>query len=472
MGATVIRHGEAVLPDGRRRADLRLRDGRIDAIEDEIEPQPGEEAIDATGLLVLPGIIDAHTHFDLETGKMHTRDDFASGTASAAAGGVTTYVNFAPQERGQSLVEAVEAERAKALGNSLVDFTLHLSFGTPSDRWERELDEVVAMGVTSAKVYTTYTDTIYYTRDWDWYRLMQRSGAAGFVVMVHAENDDILAGKTNELLAAGCTSFRHHGAARLEVAETEAVARGLAFCRDTGSPIYFVHLSSPASVDLVQAARAEGLPAYGEVCAHHVSLDDSVYATDDAARYVCTPPLRSEASRARLLEHVVAGRVHTMGSDHCGYSLDQRGADSDFTAASPGIPGVETLWPVIYTMLVGRCGMAVEDAVDLVSRRPAAIFGLAPRKGSLAVGADADVCLYDPEPRAPLDEATLHSRAGYSPWHGFEVQGRVVRTISRGVTVYADGRVGGDLSHGRFVECVPFDRERVDETLERPAGVS
>jgi dihydropyrimidinase len=160
-----------------------------------------------------------------------------------------------------------------------------------------------------------------------------------------------------------------------------------------------------------------------------------------------------------------------MGSDHCGYSLDQRGSDRDFTAASPGIPGVETLLPVTYTVLVGQAGMRVEDAVDLVSRRPAAIFGIAPRKGALAAGADADVVLYDPEPSGPLDEATLHSKAGYSPWHGFRLQGRVVRTISRGVTVYEDGHLGTDLAHGRFVPCAPFDRGRVDAALSPPARV-
>jgi D-hydantoinase len=454
-----------VLPEGRRQVDLRLNDGRIEAIGPALEVAAGDEVIDASGLLVLPGIIDAHTHFELDTGKMQTRDDFASGSASAAAGGVTTYVNFAPQQRGQSLVDAVNAERAKAEGHSLVDFTLHLSFGTPGPDWERELEQVVAMGVTSAKVYTTYTDTVYYTRDWDWHRLMRRSGESGLLVMVHAENDDILRGKTDELLAAGNTSFQYHGAARLEVAEVEAVARGLAFCRDTGSPIYFVHLSASESVDLVTAARAEGLPAYGEVCAHHVSLDDRVYATEDAPRYVCTPPMRSPETRERLLQRIVAGRVHSMGSDHCGYSLDQRGSDRDFTAASPGVPGVETLWPVVYSVLVGQAGMSLEDAVALVSARPAANFGLAPRKGSLAVGADADVVLYDPEPRGPLDEASLHSLAGFSPWHGFEIHGRVVRTISRGLTVYDDGELSDDLAHGRFVACAPFNRDRVDAAL-------
>jgi len=280
-------------------------------------------------------------------------------------------------------------------------------------------------------------------------------------VMVHAENDDILEGQTEELLAAGRRSFQYHAAARPGVAEVEAVARGIAFCRDTGSPIYFVHLSCPESVDLVRRASEEGLPVLGEVCAHHVSLEDSWYGTDHANRFIMTPPLRSRAAMERLRSQVVAGEVDAMGSDHCGYTLAQRGDDVDFTAASPGIPGVETLWPVIYSSLVAEAGMPVEQAAELVTSRPADIFGLAPSKGRIEVGADGDMVLYDPAPRQELDESSLHSRAGYSPWNGMPIRGRVVRTISRGLTVYDGAEVAADFSHGRFVPCAPFRASRL-----------
>ena len=251
------------------------------------------------------------------------------------------------------------------------------------------MQEVVRRGASSMKVYTTYRDSIFFTRDFDWYRLMQRSGDEAIVVQVHAENDDILEGYRQELLDSGRTSFRYHAASRPEIAETEAVARGIAFARATGWPLYFVHLSSPDSVDLVERARQEGLPVFGEVCAHHISLDDSVYEGQTASRYVMTPPLRPKERTAALVRHVAAGRIQVIGSDHCGYSLAQRGSDLDFTQASPGIPGVETLWPVVYTALVASGAMDLVDAAKLVSLHPAQIFGLAPRKGALAVGADA-----------------------------------------------------------------------------------
>ena len=188
------------------------------------------------------------------------------------------------------------------------------------------------------------------------------------------------------------------------MAEVEAVNRGIAFSRATGSPVYFVHLSTAESVRLVVQAREKGLPILGEVCAHHVSLDDSVYAGDDARRFVMTPPLRSASTTAALLDQVRGGAVDAMGSDHCGYSLDQRGSDSDFTAASPGIPGVETLLTILYTTLVRGSGMPVETAIELVTSRPADIFGLSPRKGRIAVGADADLVLFDPSVTGALDE--------------------------------------------------------------------
>jgi dihydropyrimidinase len=470
MSDTVlIRGGDVVAPTGLSRSDLRLVDGRIAAVELSLKPEGGETVIDADGLLILPGIIDGHTHFELDTGKMKTLDDFESGSASAAAGGVTTYINFAPQQKRQSLVEAVRFEQEKANGHSVVDYALHLSFGTPGANWESELAQVVEMGVTSAKIYTTYTDTIYYTRDWDWYRLMNRSGQAGMLVMVHAENDDVLKGGTEELLAQGKRSFQYHAASRPEVAEVEAVARGLVFCRDTGSPIYFVHLSSPESVSLVAEARLQGFPAFAEVCAHHLSLDDSVYATDQAPRFVMTPPLRSRATAQRLVEQVRDGLVDASGSDHCGYGLGQRGSDRDFSAASPGIPGAETLWPVLYTTLVAEGGMPLTSVLSLVTAGPARIFGIWPTKGAIQPGSDADIVLYDPNPKIPLDEQNLHSKAAFSPWNGRTLQGKVVRTLSRGRTVYLDGNVTGDACHGRFVTCARFDLARARGETESAA---
>ncbi|MDQ6710701.1 MAG: dihydropyrimidinase, partial [Candidatus Dormibacteraeota bacterium] len=283
-------------------ADVMVKGERITAVGPNL-PADSETVIDATGMLVMPGVVDPHTHFVLDTGTEKTLDDFASASIAAAAGGVTTFLDFAPQQHGQSFQAALDSRLGQIEGQALIDYGIHLNITDLLPGWERDLDRLVEAGVTSAKVYTTYRDTVFYVDDWTWYRLLERSGTAGLLVQVHAENDAIVEGKTRELIAAGKTSFAYHAVARPAVAEAEAVARGLLFSRATGSPVYFVHLSSPLSVDLVDEAPV-GVKAIAETCPHFLVLDDSVYAGKDAARYLMTPPLRDKASQAGLWEQL------------------------------------------------------------------------------------------------------------------------------------------------------------------------
>lgn len=447
----LIKGADIVTPGGVLRADIRVKDGIIDAIGKNLS-KIDEPVIDAGGLFVLPGIIDCHTHFSLETGKMSTKDDFESGSLSAAAGGVTTYINFAPQKKGQNLLEALNAEKQKAEGHTVVDFSLHLSFGTPPDDWITQLDYVVANGVTSMKVYTTYKDTIYYTTDWDWLNLLRVSGSKGVLVQVHAENDDIISGKTAELLSKELKAFRYHGVSRPKEAEIEAVARAVTFAHLTGSPVYLVHLSCPESIELAYAAKKEGLCVYAEVCPHHISLDASEYQGPTPERFVMTPPLRDASDVKKLHKLIQEGKVDSIGSDHCGYTLEQRGDGMDFTQASPGIPGVETLLNVVYTVLTKECGLSLEEAISYITWRPARIYGLDHRKGNIQVGLDGDFVLFDPGYSYILDEKTLHSAAQYSPWHGKKLYGRVVKTICRGHVVYDEGKFNIEFSHGEFIK--------------------
>src|SRR5437588_2767957 len=239
---TLIRNGQVVTPSGEVDADVLVEGERIAAVGPRLPP--ADEEIDASGLYVLPGLLDPHTHSSLDTGTGRTADDFASGTASAAAGGVTTYINFATQHPGESFVDALENVRQQAAGSSRVDYSLHLNPTRLDPGWERELELVVDSGISSAKVYTTYKDTVFYVDDWTIYRFMERSGSSGLLIQMHAENDELLQGRRRELIAAGQTSLAYHGASRPAVAESEAVARGLFLARTTGSPIYFVHLSN------------------------------------------------------------------------------------------------------------------------------------------------------------------------------------------------------------------------------------
>jgi len=451
----LIRGGRVVTARGEEDADVLVRDGKISDVRARI---PAEDPlIDATDLLVLPGVVDPHTHLLLDTGTARTADDFASGSASAAAGGVTTYLDFAPQLPGQTFAQALRARRGLMDGRSHVDYGIHLNITHLPDGWEGDLDELVDAGVTSAKIYTTYRDTIFYADDWTWYQLMQRSGRAGLLVQVHAENDAIVEGRARQLLAAGSRSLAFHAESRPAVAEAEAVGRGLVFSRATGSPVYFVHLSTPVAVDLIAEAGDLRMPALAETCPHYLVLDDSLYSRPDAARYLMTPPLRDRASQAALWSRLEGGLIHSIGSDHCGFSLAERLGTDDFTKVSPGIPGVETSLMLMYTFGVVRQRIALTDLVRLLCANPAKIFGLWPRKGDLAPGSDADIVLFDPRPERLLAAAELHSRAGFSPYEGLTVRGRVTTTICRGEVVYRDGHVVGPMGFGEFVPCRPFD---------------
>jgi dihydropyrimidinase len=455
----LIRGGTVVTADGERKADVLVRDDKVAEIRAGIAGNG--DVLDATGLLLLPGIVDPHTHLLLDTGTARTADDFESGSLSAAAGGVTTFLDFAPQLAGQRFAQALQARLALIEGRSHIDYAIHLNIAHLPAGWERDLEGLVDAGVTSAKIYTTYRGTIFYADDWTWYRLMERSGEAGFLVQVHAENDAIVEGMAQQLVDEGKQSLKYHAQARPGVAEAEAVGRGLLFSRATGSPVYFVHLSTPLAVDLISEARRGGVQAIAETCPHYLVLDDSRYDQPDAARYVMTPPLRDRESQAQLWDRLSRGAIQSIGSDHCGFSLSQRAGVDDFRQISPGIPGVETSLLLMHTFGVLPQRMSRSDLVRLLCTNPAKIFGLWPQKGDLQPGSDADIVLFDPRPERVLSAAELHSRAGFSPYEGLTVTGKVHTTICRGRVIYRDGAIVGRPGFGRFVKCRPFDREMV-----------
>ena len=450
----LIRGGTVVNAGGESAADVLVRDGKIAEVRPGIDPE--QEVIDATGLLVLPGVVDPHTHLLLDTGTARTADDYESGSASAAAGGVTTYLEFVPQLKGKRFLESVAARRQLIDAHSHVDYGIHLSISQLLNGWEQDLEALVASGVTSAKIYTTYRDTIFYADDWTWYRLMERSGEAGLLVQVHAENDAIVEGMTHQLIAEGKTSLRYHGVARPAVAEWEAVSRGLLFSRATGSPLYFVHLSTSFAVELITRARRNDVPALAETCPHYLVLDASRYEQADAARYLMTPPLRDRESQQGLWRRLEQGEIHSIGSDHCGFALRDRQGIDDFSKVSPGVPGVETSLLLLYSFGVKSGRLTHSDLVRLLCANPAKIFGLWPRKGDIAPGFDADIVLFDPHPGRALSAAELHSRAGFSPYEGLSVSGRVTTTILRGQVVYHDGKVVGPTGFGQFQKRAPF----------------
>lgn len=459
--ALLIKNGTLVSELGTTPADLRIENERIQALGAGLPANPGDEVIDAEGCYVMPGMIDPHVHFRLRVGEYLTVDDFAAGTRSAACGGVTTIIDFVSEHVQTSLLKGLNERLAEMEGQLHIDAGLHMTVVNLEQGQDVELAQVAERGVTSIKIYTTYKQGGFYCNDDTWYRTLMLAKELGMLVIVHAENDAIVEGTKARLVAQGKSDLRYHPASRPGLAELEAINRGLFLAQQAGeAPIYFVHMSVGQSPALVAAARMRGQPAMGEACTHHLLLNDEDYAREPA-RYFMTPPLRTAADQAALWEALERGQIDTVATDHCAYPQARRLEDNDFRTASPGVPGVETRLMLMYTAGVAAGRLSVSRLVQLLSTNPARIFGLYPRKGTLTPGADADVVIYDPRESWTLADDDLHSNAGFTPYAGMTIQGRVRTTISRGRIVWHAGEFRGDPGHGQFLKRDSFDQSVV-----------
>lgn len=446
---TVIAGGTVVTPEGPRPLHVVVEDSRIAELIDGAAAAGGlgEQVVDASGLLVLPGAVDPHVHFDVPGDDI--AEDFAHGTACAAAGGVTTVAEH-PFTDPLVLTAAVYRDKiAAAQRGAIVDFALWGALAAGS------IDEIAGQAALGAGGFKAYMPT----NDMDWPPADAATLRAGFaavaavggLALVHAEDRAMIDDATAELRAGGRTDVLVSADARPAVAETTAVAEVLAIAAETGARVHLLHLSTPEAVAFVLDARARGVDASFELTAHHLLLD-----RDDLARVgglaVCSPPLREPGVRERLWQTVAAGRADMVVTDHCAYDaagkLDRTVSPLDLPQ---GIQSVQEYLPLLHDEAVVRRGISIAELSALVSARPARRLGLYPRKGAIAVGADADLVLFDPAAEWVLDPARQLSFSGWSPYAGRTVRGAVVRTIARGETVFADGELTGSAGRGRFL---------------------
>ncbi len=448
--ALLIRRGTLVTAEGLLQADLLIQGERIAAVGTDLSAPPGARVVDAEGHYLLPGIIDAHTHIQLDTGIYQTPDDWLIGTRAAACGGVTTVIDFATQFRGQTLRQAVEARLAEIGRRAVVDYALHVMVtDLPPGRVE-ELGDLVEMGTPSIKLYTTYRPN-YYADDATLLYLLRAAAERGILTLVHCENDALVTAATQALVETGRTGWAYHGRSRPALAEQEATARVLFLAEAAGAPVYIVHNSTARTVALVAEAREEGQIVFSETCPQYLLLDNRRYEGPEPWRYILQPPLRDPDEPERLWTMVEAGMVDVIATDHCDYTRDQKLAADNFTRTPGGLPGVETLLPLMATYGVAEGRIGWPDLVRMLSTNPARIYGLWPRKGALLPGSDADVVIYDPEPETTIRAEALHYLAGYTPYEGMRVQGRVRMTVVRGQIVYEEGRFVGREGWGQFV---------------------
>lgn len=447
--------GGTVITDAwRGPATVVVRNGSVAALLHPDQPLPAMPAsarvLDARHSLVLPGGVDPHTHIDMELGGYTTRDGYRQATAAALWGGTTTVVDFAIPRPGQSPLDAVHERQRKAAGG-LADAALHGCVVNWDDDVPRQLAAMADLGVRTVKLFTTYRDVVMASSD-TVRRVMQVLRDLGGLPYVHAEANHLVEFDQEQAVDQGRIDAAGHARTRSEASEIAAVQQVLATARAVGSPVYFVHQSTPAAIDQVRRARRTGVRAYTETCPHYLLLDDSVYASDTPERFVCCPPLRSRTSVDGVVERALSGEVEAIGSDHCCYDTSQKLADSADVRVMPnGLPGVETRLPVTFTELVCHRGMPVERLVGMISANPARLNGLHPRKGTIAPGSDADLILIDPQVSRIATPEKLHMATDYTPYQGRELWGWPHTVIQRGRVVIENGQMYPDQCSGRSV---------------------
>ena len=455
----VIRGGTAATAVDVYRTDIGVRDGRIAALAADLPA--GRREIDARGLLVLPGGIDAHCHLDQPTGDESVMaDDFVSGTRSAACGGTTTVMPFAAQMKGQSLREAVADYHRRADGKAFVDYAFHLIVTDPTPQvLGQELPALIRDGYTSFKIYMTYDALKLSDRQILDVLALARGERA--LVMIHAENADCIGWLTEKLERAGDVAPRFHAAARPQIAEREATHRAIALAELADTPILIVHVSGRDAIEQIRWARSRGLRIYAETCPQYLFLTAGDLAAPGfhGAKCVCSPPPRDRASQAAVWDGLSDGLFQVFSSDHAPFRYDDpKGkmvakAASRFACIPNGIPGLETRLPLLFSAGVNEGRIDLCQFVALAATNAAKMYGLYPRKGSIAIGADADVAVWDPDREVTVANDLLHHNVDYTPYEGVRVRGWPVTTISRGEIVWADGAFAAASGRGQFLRC-------------------
>ena len=454
---TLIKGGTVVTAADHYKGDVLIEDEKIALVGTSIDIQ-ADKRIDASGKYVLPGGIDVHTHLDMPFGGTTSADDFESGTIAAAFGGTTAVVDFAIQYRGQTLHHAWETWMKKAEGKAVVDYGFHMIMTDVNDQTEAEMDALVGQGVTSFKLFMAYPG-VFMLDDASIFRALLRSGKNGSTICMHAENGGVIDVLVQRALAEGKTAPKYHALTRPARAEAEATHRAIALAEIADVPIYIVHLSAAEALEMVTAARDRGLPAYAETCPQYLFLSYDNYEEPgfEGAKYVMSPPLREKQKQDQLWRGLAFNDLQAISTDHCPFCMKEQKelGRNDFSKIPNGAPGIETRMSLVYDGGVRRGRISLNRFVDLTSTSPAKIFGLFPRKGTIAPGSDGDVVVFDPNRTVTLSARTLHMKVDYNPYEGRQVTGAADTVLSRGRVVIENGKFVGKAGAGSFIKRAP-----------------
>jgi len=451
---TVIKNGTIVTATDTYASDIGISDGRISAIAQGLPVENAGKVIDAAERHVMPGGIDVHTHLDMPFGGTTSSDDFQTGTIAAAFGGTTTLIDFAIQYKGQTLRQAFDGWMAKAEGKAATDYAFHCIITDLGDAQLEEMGELVREGVSSFKLFMAYPG-VFMLDDATIFRAMSQAAKFGGLICMHAENGGAIDVIVRRALAEGKRAPKYHALTRPTTAEAEATSRAIALAEMAGAPVYIVHLSCNEALEKVREARDRGLPAYAETCPQYLflSIENFDVPGFEGAKYVFTPPLREKWHQEKLWQGLAKDTLQVVSTDHCPFCYKEQkelGKD-DFTKIPNGGPGIEHRMSLVYSGGVHGKRFSANRFVQLVSTAPAKLFGLYPRKGTIAVGSDADLVLFDPNEEQVISAKTHHMRVDYSMFEGIRIKGVAKTVLSRGRVVIEGGKFVGRPGAGEFV---------------------
>jgi len=440
-------------------ADVAISGGKIFAIGKDLPRENTRKLVDAAGKYVMPGGIDVHTHLDMPFGGTTSADDFDTGTRAALFGGTTTLIDFAIQYKGQSLRHAFDTWMEKASNKAVSDYAFHCIITDLADARLEEVNALVREGVTSFKLFMAYPG-VFMLDDASIFKVFQSAAKQGALVCMHAENGGAIDVIVKQALAEGKTAPKYHALTRPTTAEAEATARAIALAEMAGAPVYIVHLSCNDALQKVREAQDRGLPVYAETCPQYLylSLENFDVPGFEGAKYVFTPPLREKWHQEKLWEGLRQDHLQVVSTDHCPFCFKEQkelGKD-DFTKIPNGGPGVEHRMSLIFSGGVASGRFSVNRFVQLVSTTPAKLFGLYPRKGTIAVGSDADLVIFDPKRQHTISAKTHHMRVDYSMFEGINVTGMPHTVISRGEVMIEGEKFLGRPGRGQFVKRAPY----------------
>ena len=445
----IIRGGNIVTETSQFKADVCVKDGRIAALS-QSKDVSASQVIDASGKLVFPGIIDAHVHMQImQLGKYATADDFTSGTSAAAAGGVTTIIDFFTPMNQQGLKETFLKRRKLADTQVLVDYGLHCSVTKDSDL-NGEIDVLIDEGVTSFKLFQVYGNSA--LSDSELFSALEVIGKKGALATLHAENGLVAELLTDRFRRQGKKKAIYHARSRPPFVEAACIQTAINFSRECGTYLYIVHTSSGQGLEAIKSAQKAGQFVFSETCPQYLLLSEQNLAQQDGNLFLCTPPLRKKTDQEALWSGLRENHIQTLATDHCCFSLKQKLDAPAFYQAPGGVGSIELLLPLIYSEGVAKGRIQLQQMVRSLCFNPAAIFGLLSKKGQIVPGADADLVIFDPEVSWEVDPSQLHGKDDYSVYQGFSLKGKVEQTISRGEIIFDKGKVTGKPGRGQFIK--------------------